>query len=84
MIDITLLYIAVCIFLYIHNISYDGGTQCEIAQLILLLEMLLCSTKCYKMVGLCYYQEKGVSGRPKHSKTNLPIVHFLEPNLETV
>ena len=36
------------------------------------------------MVELCYYQEKGVSGRPKHSKTSLSIVHFLESNLETV
>ena len=35
------------------------------------------------MVGFCYYQEKGVSGRPKHSKTGLTIVHFLEYNLET-
>ena len=40
MIDVTLLYIAICIFLLyplyfiFHYISYDGETQCEIAQLI--------------------------------------------------
>ena len=50
----------------------------------LLLEMLLYSTVCYKMLGLCYYQEKGVSGRPKHSKTSLAIVHFLDSNVEAV
>ena len=68
-VDITLLYIAVCIFLLYPQYFIWWWNSMWNCSVNLLLEMLLYSTVCYKMLGLCYYQEKGVSGRPKHSKT---------------